>query len=92
MDWRAHFFKVRIWLFATMVLLLGMSAFVNVYFFDGTFFNLYRLFHAVMWLICFAGLLTRNEKIQLALPILMISVLIASQLAVRMQIGAFIRS
>ena len=75
-----------------MVLLLGMSAFVNVYFFDATFFNLYRLFHAAMWLICFTGLLTRNEKIHLALPILMILILIASELVVRMQIGAFIRS
>ena len=29
MDWHAHFFAIRIWLFATMLVLLGMSAFVR---------------------------------------------------------------
>ncbi len=91
-DWRAHFFEVRIWFFATIMFLSAYGAFVNVHYFDATFFNFYRVFHAGFLLICMSALLTRNEKIHLALPILMILILIASQLVVRMQIGAFIRS
>ena len=68
------------------------GVFINVYVWDTHFLHPYRLFQAGFILTSFVGLISKNEKVHLALPILTIIILLASQFVVRMQIGALIRS
>lgn len=91
-DWRSHFYAIRRWFFLTMTLLFIFGVFVNVYVWGNSFFHPYRLFQAGFILTSGVGLFSKNEKVHLALPVLTIIILIASQLVVRMQIGALIQS
>jgi len=91
-DWRAHFFSIRVWFLSLMMSMIVCAVAVNTRIFEAPFFHPYRIFHTGLLLVYLIGLLSRSPKIHGVLAVLNLAILVASQIAIRMEAGALIRS
>jgi hypothetical protein len=88
LDWRDQFYKVKQWYFGFAIVYVLLAVLVTVVHFGAPLIHSYRLFQGLIVAILLVGFVTRNEKVHRVLPLLFIAVLAASQLLVRMDIGA----
>jgi len=91
-DWRAHFFSIRVGFLSLMISMIVCAVAINIWIFETPFFHPYRVFHAGLILTYIIGLLSRSPKIHGVLSIAALVIFVASQIAIRMDVGALIRS
>ena len=91
-DWQAHFFSIRVWFLSLMMIMIACAIAYNILIFETPFFHPYRIFHVGLLLIYLTGLLSQSPKIHGVLSIANLVIFVASQIAIRMEAGALIRS
>jgi len=89
-DWREHLSRVTPWVGGLGVVTVAISVAANVVFFDSSLIHPYRIFQALIGVLYLTGIFAKNEKVQGAIPYLLLLTLIASQLVIRSRIGALI--
>jgi hypothetical protein len=89
-DWRERLYSVRRWQCGLGVVLVTSGVITNVIYLSSPWLHPYRIFQAIVLASFLIGLLTSNERIHKALPVIAISALITSQLLIRLNIGAMI--
>jgi len=91
-DWQAHFFAVHVWFLSLMISMIVCAVAIHIWIFETPFFHPYRLFHAGLILVYIIGLLSQSPKIHGVLSIANLVIFVSSQIAIRMEVGALIRS
>jgi hypothetical protein len=87
-DWTAHLCRVRRWLYGLGFALVTVSVTGNVIYLGLPWLHPYRIFQALIGALYLLGLLTRYEKVHKAIPLLVLTTLVISQLIIRSKIGA----
>ena len=89
-DWRQQFYQVKQWFFGLGIAYALLGIFVNIEYFGTPLIHPYRLFQASYLMIFLTGILTKNETVQRALPLLFLASFGTSQVLIRIEIGALI--
>ena len=89
-DWREHLSTVTPWVGGLGVISVAAAVAANVIYFDSPLLHPYRIFQALFGALYLAGIFAKNEKVQSAIPYLLLLTLITSQLVIRSKIGALI--
>jgi hypothetical protein len=82
-DWRAHFFRVRRWFFAVMILFTLLATFETYLLLGVALTHPYRLMQFGILGLLIVGLVSANPRIHPWLPTLAIASMIVSQVAFR---------
>lgn len=89
-DWREHLLTVRRPVCGLGVIFVASSVISNVIFFGSPWLHPYRMFQALVAALYLTGMFAKNDTLQNAVPYLLISTVVISQLAIRSNIGALI--
>jgi hypothetical protein len=89
-DWREHLSIVRRWVCGLGLVIVAVAVIANVIYFGSPWLHPYRIFQALVAALYLIGLFAKNDKLHNAIPFLLVSMLVISQLVVRSNIGALI--
>jgi len=89
-DWRKHLLKVRRLVCGLGVIFIATAVVSNVIYFGSPLLHPYRIFQALVAALYLTGMTSKNDKIHNAIPYLLISTVVISQLVIRSNIGALI--
>jgi hypothetical protein len=87
-DWRERLFSVRRWFYGLGVAFVTFAVIGNVIYLGSPWLHPYRIFQALIAALYLIGLLTKYEKVHKAIPLLLLTTLVISQLFIRSNIGA----
>ena len=79
---------MRRWVCGLGVVFVASAVVSNVIYFGSPWFHPYRIFEAVFAALYLTGIFSENHKLHNAIPYLLVSVLVISQLVIRSDIGA----
>lgn len=89
-DWRKHLSAVRRSVCGLGVIFIATAVVATVIFFGSPWLHPYRIFQGLVGALYLIGFFSKNETINNAIPYLLISTVVISQLVVRSNIGALI--
>ena len=91
-DWREHLSNVRRLVCGLGIVFVASSVMANVVYFDSPWLHPYRIFQAIIGSLYLIGIFAKNDRLQNAIPFLLLLTLVISQLVIRSNIGALIGS
>ena len=89
-DWRAHFYRIRTWLYTGLMLVAITGTVFGIILLDTPFLHPYRLFHGTIVVIAVIGILSERDRVHEVLCLLFLSSFIVSQIVIRGEAGALI--
>lgn len=87
-DWKAYFRSISRWFYSILFLVIVAGITVSVLYLGAPLLHPYRAFQAVFLALAIAGLIFRSDIAQGIVAIGFLSVLLVSQVVVRMYLGA----
>jgi hypothetical protein len=87
-DWQAHYFSIRFWLFLALIVAGSVGTLGSWLILDTSLLHPYRVFQVILFALLVVGFFSKQRNVHGPLVILYISVFLLSQLVIRMNIGA----